>query len=260
MLKINKVNKARLLFWCIIIAIIVYVIADIDRQRSGQADVGAEESLNGKDFKVIGNKIVEIEYKTEEQFLEKHRKKLERDRKEKQEEEEKRLVRVEKETKRRAEVAAKIKKEQEETKRRAEAAEKIKKEQEERTRLANIEVEKKKSAETQVVAKAEQPSRGGSKGRSLGTFQATAYCGCSTCNGKYVGQPTASGTQMQQGRTIAVDPNVIPLGSRVSVNGHVYIAEDTGSAIKGKIIDIYHGSHSSALKFGRQSVTVRILN
>lgn len=243
-MKINKVNKARLLFWCIIIAIIVYVIADIDRQRSGQADVGAEKSLNGKDFKVIGNKIVEIEYKTEEQFLEKHRKKLERDRKEKQEEEEKRLARVEKEAKRRAEVA-----------------EKIKKEQEERTRLANIEAEKKKSAESQVVAKAEQPSRGdGGRGRSLGTFQATAYCGCSTCNGKYVGQPTASGTQMQQGRTIAVDPNVIPLGSRVSVNGHIYTAEDTGSAIKGKIIDIYYNSHSAALKFGRQSVTVKILD
>ena len=61
------------------------------------------------------------------------------------------------------------------------------------------------------------------------------------------------------GRTIAVDPNVIPLGSKVLINGNVYIAEDTGSAIKGKKIDIYFGSHSQALNYGRRTVEVYLL-
>lgn len=70
-------------------------------------------------------------------------------------------------------------------------------------------------------------------------FQATAY-------GK-TGQKTAGGTWPKEGRTIAVDPKVIPLGSKVKVlcpskpeiNNKIFIAEDTGGAIKGKIIDVY---------------------
>lgn len=42
-----------------------------------------------------------------------------------------------------------------------------------------------------------------------------------------------------EGHTIAVDPNVIPLGSEVLINGHEYVAEDIGGAVKGNVIDIY---------------------
>ena len=91
-------------------------------------------------------------------------------------------------------------------------------------------------------------------------FEATAYCACSKCCGKWADGITASGTKATAKRTIAVDSNLIPLGSKVEIEGlGTYIAEDTGSAIKGKIIDIYFDTHEEALKFGRQKVNIRII-
>lgn len=84
---------------------------------------------------------------------------------------------------------------------------------------------------------------------SLGTFKLTAYCPCSRCCGKSDGI-TASGTKATQGRTIAVDTRVIPIGKNVIIDGNTYIAEDTGGAIKGNRIDIYFNSHQEALNFG----------
>ena len=93
--------------------------------------------------------------------------------------------------------------------------------------------------------------------KSLGTFNATAYCGCAACCGS-AGGHTASGTTPTAGRTIATDPSVIPLGSKVLIDGKEYIAEDTGGAIGGKRVDIFFSSHSAALQFGRRSVQVSI--
>lgn len=84
---------------------------------------------------------------------------------------------------------------------------------------------------------------------SLGSFRITHYCPCYYCSGGW-GNGTASGTVATPGRTIAVDPSVIPLGSRVIINGNVYVAEDTGGAIKGKKIDIYVPDHATALSYG----------
>lgn len=90
-------------------------------------------------------------------------------------------------------------------------------------------------------------------------FEATAYCACPKCCGKWADGVTALGTKATAKRTIAVDSNLIPLGSKVEIEGlGIYIAEDTGSAIKGKIIDIYFDTHEEALKFGRQKVNIRI--
>ena len=97
-----------------------------------------------------------------------------------------------------------------------------------------------------------------SKFKKLGTFNATAYCGCASCCGS-AGGHTASGTTPTAGRTIATDPSVIPLGSKVMIDGHIYTAEDTGGAIGGKRIDIFFSSHSEALQFGRRSVEVSIM-
>ena len=77
----------------------------------------------------------------------------------------------------------------------------------------------------------------------LGEFYLTAYCNCEKCCGKWAGGPTASGVMPQSDWTIAVDPSVIPLGSKVMINGHTYCAEDTGFAIKGNKIDIYVDNH-----------------
>ena len=93
---------------------------------------------------------------------------------------------------------------------------------------------------------------------SLGEFRLTAYCPCIICCGKWSGSPTASGVMPVANHTIAVDTNVIPFGTEVVVNGNAYIAEDTGSAIKGNRIDIYMSDHNEALKFGVQYAQVYI--
>lgn len=84
----------------------------------------------------------------------------------------------------------------------------------------------------------------------LGQFKTTAYCNCSKCCGIWAGGPTASGAMPVAGRTIAVDPNVVPIGSTVFIDGHAYIAEDTGSGVYGNSIDIFHSSHQAALNWG----------
>ena len=94
----------------------------------------------------------------------------------------------------------------------------------------------------------------------LGSFKISAYCSCKTCCGIWSGGPTASGTMPEEGRTIAVDPNVIPLGSKVIIDGHTYIAEDTGGVIKGNRIDMYFNSHQDALNWGVQYKDVDIIN
>lgn len=63
---------------------------------------------------------------------------------------------------------------------------------------------------------------------------------------------------MQAGRTIAVDPKLIRLGSKVQMNDKEYIAEDTGGAIKGKRIDLFVDSHSEAMKFGKKLIEVYV--
>ena len=83
----------------------------------------------------------------------------------------------------------------------------------------------------------------------LGTFKLTAYCACKGCNGNTRGL-TKSGTTCTEGRTIAVDERVIPLGSiveiKIPVEGwHHYIAEDIGGKIKGNRIDVFINGHSN---------------
>lgn len=89
----------------------------------------------------------------------------------------------------------------------------------------------------------------------LGEYTLTAYCGCYHCSGGW-GNKTSTGTTCKAGRTIAVDPMVIPYGSTVRINGHDYIAEDCGGAIKGNRIDVYFDRHSEAIEFGRQKAKV----
>lgn len=67
---------------------------------------------------------------------------------------------------------------------------------------------------------------------------------------------TATGTKPTPGRTVAVDPSVIPYFSNVIINGHTYIAEDTGGSIKGNRVDIVFATHQEALDFGVQYAVV----
>ncbi|UDW04119.1 SH3 domain-containing protein [Bacillus cereus] len=96
------------------------------------------------------------------------------------------------------------------------------------------------------------------------TVVATAYTADPSENGTYGGRVlTAMGHDLTVNpnmRIIAVDPKVIPLGSKVWVEGYgEAIAGDTGSAIKGNRIDVLMGSKSKAMNWGRQTVKVKIL-
>ncbi len=82
-------------------------------------------------------------------------------------------------------------------------------------------------------------------------FKVTAYCPCKECSDDY-GRMTATGVLAEAGRTIAVDPSVIPYGTKVTINGNTYIAEDCGGYIKGNRIDIYFDSHQETVEFGVQ--------
>ena len=85
----------------------------------------------------------------------------------------------------------------------------------------------------------------------LGKFKITHYCACKKCCGENAQGITASGKRVQEGKTIAVDTKVIKMGSKVLIDGYgEYEAQDTGSAIKGNIIDVYVADHNQALKMG----------
>lgn len=97
-------------------------------------------------------------------------------------------------------------------------------------------------------------------GEPLGEFKLTAYCPCFRCCGKDDGI-TSTGTLATEGRTIAVDPRVIPYGSSVTIyfsdgTSHTYTAEDCGGAIRENRIDVFFDDHQAALQFGVQSAYV----
>ncbi|MFC4355724.1 3D domain-containing protein [Chryseomicrobium palamuruense] len=85
----------------------------------------------------------------------------------------------------------------------------------------------------------------------------TAYCaGCSGI--------TKTGINLRKNphlKVIAVDPSVIPLGTKVYVEGYGYaIAGDIGSAIKGNKIDVFFPTKSQAYNWGRKKVKIKILD
>ncbi|MDR6225819.1 3D domain-containing protein [Desmospora profundinema] len=130
-----------------------------------------------------------------------------------------------------------------------------------RQREANKSTEKRK------------PSRSGgedampamARGQSLGSFTLTAYTAGPESTGKSPGHPaygvTSSGAKVSEGVTIAVDPEVIPIGSRVYIDGVGYrVAQDTGGAIKGNKIDVYMNDVDEARQFGvKEGVRVELV-
>lgn len=96
------------------------------------------------------------------------------------------------------------------------------------------------------------------------TVLATGYCPCSYCCGKSDGI-TSTGVRATEGRTIAVDPRMIPYGTHVLItdssgNSHEYVAEDCGGDIQNSRIDIYFESHADANAFGRQWGELEVIN
>ncbi|QFG01238.1 LysM peptidoglycan-binding domain-containing protein [Psychrobacillus glaciei] len=92
------------------------------------------------------------------------------------------------------------------------------------------------------------------------TVIATAYTAyCNGCSGT-----TAYGIDLRANpdqKVIAVDPRIIPLGTKVWVEGYgEAIAGDTGGAIKGNKIDVFIPSYDSAMQWGVKKVKIRVIN
>ncbi|NMB14230.1 MAG: SH3 domain-containing protein [Gallicola sp.] len=113
---------------------------------------------------------------------------------------------------------------------------------------SNNNYRKNNSYKKETAKKSQSSSK---SGRTI-TMEATAY--------NEPGGLTASGTRARVG-AVAVDPNFIPLGTRLYIEGYGYAtAEDTGGAVKGNIIDLYMNSNSEAYNWGRRPVQVTILD
>lgn len=98
------------------------------------------------------------------------------------------------------------------------------------------------------------------EGEPLGTFTVTGYCGCETCTGIYsADHMTFTGVEPIPGHTIAADPNLVPLHSKLLINGIVYTVEDTGKNIIGRRLDIYFESHEEAVIYGRKEEMVYLV-
>lgn len=95
--------------------------------------------------------------------------------------------------------------------------------------------------------------------KPLGTFRITHYCPCSICCGPWANGITATGKTAVTNHTIAVDPTQIPYGSKVVINGQVYVAEDCGGAIKRNCIDIYVATHAEGESKGVYYTEVYLL-
>ncbi|MGX7244789.1 3D domain-containing protein [Enterococcus quebecensis] len=138
--------------------------------------------------------------------------------------------------------------------------EKIEKEKAEQ---AKIEADKKAQAEKVAKEKEEAQKKQAEKSKSNGQtmmMEATAY----SCNEGFIGggNLTAMGQDLRvDPMAIAVDPSVIPLGTKLHVEGYgEAIASDTGGAIKGNIIDLHFSDVSQCIEWGRRQVKVTILS
>ena len=95
-------------------------------------------------------------------------------------------------------------------------------------------------------------------GECLGTYKITHYCGGACCNDQWAGV-TSTGAPLVEGDTIAVDPTIIPYGTKVIINGHIFTASDCGGAIKGNHIDVFVNDHNRGNNLGVYFTNVYLL-
>ena len=95
--------------------------------------------------------------------------------------------------------------------------------------------------------------------RYIGECTITAYCPCAECCGRWADGLTASGLPAGP-EIVAVDPDVIPLGSTVIIDGQKYLAADTGSGVTGNHIDICLASHEETVEHGVRTAEVWVIH
>lgn len=93
---------------------------------------------------------------------------------------------------------------------------------------------------------------------SLGVFKTTAYCPCYACSEGW-GRHTCTGAIAQASHTVAVDPRVIPYGSKLMINGVIYTAEDKGGGVRGNHIDIFYDTHAETRQHGTRNAEVYLV-
>ncbi|MCM3603658.1 ubiquitin-like domain-containing protein [Robertmurraya korlensis] len=131
-----------------------------------------------------------------------------------------------------------------------------------RTLLKETQVKEKQDKVVAVGTKVSNQivSRGSDSASKEFFVTSTAYtASCNGCSGV-----TATGLNLHANpgaKVIAVDPSVIPLGTKVYVEGYGYaVAADKGSAIIGNKIDVFFASKADAYRWGRKTVKIKILN
>jgi 3D (Asp-Asp-Asp) domain-containing protein len=103
-------------------------------------------------------------------------------------------------------------------------------------------------------------SRSGYRGKRVLEMEATAYDSGPSSTGRAFDNVTATGAKAEYG-IVAVDPRVIPLGTKLFIEGYGYaVAKDVGGAIKGLRIDLFFESHKEAIQFGRRHVKVYVVD
>ena len=120
-----------------------------------------------------------------------------------------------------------------------------------------IEYLEKSNSETQSGTSSTNGSVSNFNYSQVLVMNATSYTDDPSENGGY--STTRLGTPLRYG-VVAVDPRVIPLGTKLYIEGYGYaVAEDTGGAIKGNRIDLCFTNKAQANAFGRKNVKVYIL-
>ncbi|MGP4042529.1 ubiquitin-like domain-containing protein [Gracilibacillus sp. D59] len=140
--------------------------------------------------------------------------------------------------------------------------EEVKKESKEKVVAVGTKVNKPRTtAYADTSSSTETVSRGGSedKGKTL-YMKATAYnWDCASCDGRGL-TSTGYNLKANPNGVVAVDPSVIPLGTKVWVEGYGYaIARDTGGNIKGNKIDLHMPTKQQAASYGMKTVQVKIV-
>lgn len=91
----------------------------------------------------------------------------------------------------------------------------------------------------------------------LGEFTITGYCGCDTCSGGH--NLTYSGTVPKANHTLSADLTLLPIGSRVWIDGIIYTVEDKGGNVNGNIVDIFYDNHEEAISHGTTTSEVYLV-
>ena len=123
-------------------------------------------------------------------------------------------------------------------------------------KLCNQQLNKKIVEQDNLIIELEneiQTSKSSDIRTYLGKFELTYYC---------ISGTTATGNPTMEELTVAVDPNVIPLNSKLYIDGlGVRVAHDTGGVIKGNIIDVYVPDYDTCIQLGRtKNVDVWLIN